>query len=419
MILLSIDDHLIEPPDMFDGRMPAKLQDQAPQLVKGDDGKDQWIFQGEAIGVPGLAAVASWPKEEWGFNPTDISEMRPGCYDMKERVKDMDANGMLAGMNFPTFAGFAGTHLAKMKDQELTAAAIAAYNDWHIDEVCGSAPGRFIPLAILPTFDMDRCVAEVNRVAKKGCVAVSIPETPYGVGLPSFASGYFDPMFKALLDNNITPCMHIGGAFGLVKRPDEAMADDIIILAPQVMAVTTTDIILGGLLQRFPELKFALSEGGIGWIPFFLDRLDRHVTNQSWTHLDKLPKGKTPTEAWREHFLACFITDPSALNLRERIGVNTLAWECDYPHSDSTWPNSPELLLKELDDAKCTDDEIHMITWKNVADFFNYDPFKHMSKADATVGALRARAKAAGVDVSETPKAEFARRYAAAAGASA
>src|SRR5690606_15882264 len=141
-VLVSIDDHTIEPPDMFERYMPARLKDQAPKLVKDADGKDQWLFQGEAIGVPGLAAVASWPKDEWNFNPTDFSEMRPGCYDLDARVADMDANGMLAGMNFPTFAGFAGTHLAKMPDQALTAAAISAYNDWAIDELAGGHPGR-------------------------------------------------------------------------------------------------------------------------------------------------------------------------------------------------------------------------------------------------------------------------------------
>ena len=154
MILLSIDDHIIEPPDMFDRHMPASLKDKAPKLQK-IDGVDKWVFQGEAVGVAGLAAVASWPKEEWGFDPTDLSEMRPGCYNVHERVKDMDANGMLAGMNFPTFAGFAGTHLAKMPDRELTNAAISAYNDWAIDEVAGSHPGRFIPLAILQQWDID------------------------------------------------------------------------------------------------------------------------------------------------------------------------------------------------------------------------------------------------------------------------
>ena len=240
---------------------------------------------------------------------------------------------------------------------------------------------------------------------------MSLPETPYGLGLPSFGSGHFDPLFKALCDTGMTPCMHIGGGFGLIKRPENSVVDDLIVLAPQVMAITTTDIILGGLLTRFPTLKFALSEGGIGWISFYLDRLDRHVVNQSWTHLDKLPDGKMPTEVWKERFLACFITDPTALRVRDRVGVNTLAWECDYPHSDSTWPFSPEKLHEEFTAAGLSDDEMDLIAWKNVADFFNYDPFKYIPKEQATVGALRARAREAGVDTSMTSKTEYKRRW--------
>src|SRR5579875_78216 len=411
MILISIDDHSVEPPDMFEKHMPAKYKSEAPRLVKDATGRDQWVFQGATVGVPGLAAVVSWPKEEWGFDPVDFSEMRPGCYDIDERVKDMDANGVLAGMNFPTFAGFSGTHLAGTADTDVTIAAVSAYNDWAIDELAGEHPGRFIPLAILPIFNLDAAITEAKRVAAKGCVAVSLPETPYGVGLPTYASGHFDPLFSVLVDHNLIPCLHIAGAFGLIKRPPDAMTDDIILLAPQVMTITAVDLILSGLLRRFPDLRFALSEGGIGWVPFFLDRLDRHVVNQSWTHLDKLPPGKTPSEVWREHFLACFITDPSALRLRDRMGVETIAWECDYPHSDSTWPRSPEILHAELEAAGCSDEEIDMITWKNVQRFFGFDPFAHVPREEATVGALRRRAAEAGVDVSETSKAEYRRRY--------
>ncbi|MGE0881159.1 MAG: amidohydrolase family protein [Acidimicrobiia bacterium] len=413
MILLSIDDHSIEPPDLFERHMPAKYKADAPRLIQ-DNGRDQWVFQGAKVGMAGLAAVVSWPKEEWGFDPVNFSEMRPGCYDINERVKDMDANGMLAGMNFPTFAGFSGTHLAGTPNTDLTVAAIQAYNDWAIDELAGSHPGRFIPLAILPVFNLDAAVAEAKRVAKKGCVAVSLPETPYGLGLPSYGSGHFDPLFAALLDGNITPCMHIAGAFQLIKRPSDAIQDDIMLIAPQVMTLTAVDLVLSGLLVRFPRLKFALSEGGIGWVASFLDRLERHVSNQSWTHVDKFPRGITPTQMWKEHFLACFISDPSGLNQRERIGVNTIAWECDYPHSDCTWPYSPEVLKAELDAANCSDDDIDAITWRNVSSFFDYDPFKYVKKEDASVGALRTRAAAAGVDVRETSKAEYKRRYEAA-----
>ena len=204
-------------------------------------------------------------------------------------------------------------------------------------------------------------------------------------------------------------CLHIGGSFGLLTRPKTANIDHLIVLAPQLSAVIAADLMLSGVFARFPTLKVALSEGGIGWIPFFLDRMDRHVWNHRWTGLQIGPKGVTPTELFRSNFLGCFITDPAALRVRDRIGIEAIAWECDYPHSDSTWPRSPEMVWKEFEDAGCNDADIEAITWQNTARFFRYDPFAHIARGDATVAALRARAT--DVNVSETSKAEYRRRW--------
>lgn len=412
MVLVSIDDHIIENHDTFKNHFPESMKDQAPKLVKHPDlpDVDAWMFQGVSVGSPGLSAVASWPKEEWNFNPTDLSEMRPGTYDIHQRVRDMNANGVLAGMNFPTFPGFAGTHLASLPDQALSLVAIKAYNDWLMDELCGAYPGRFIPMGIIPFFDMEESVKEIHRLAAKGCRSITLPETPYGVGQKSFASGHWDPVFKAMVDTNMVASLHIGGGFGLLKRPDEFLIDDIVILASLISTVACSDIMTSGVIKRFPDMKFAMSEGGIGWVPFFLDRMDRHMINQSWTHLDTMPKGMTPTEVWKKNFMACFITDPTGLTTRDRYGVETISWECDYPHSDSTWPYSPEVLIQELEAAKCSDAEINLITHENVARFFDWDPFKHTPRDQATVGALRALAT--DVDVSETSKLEYKRRWA-------
>src|SRR5207302_1126207 len=163
-------------------------------------------------------------------------------------------------------------------------------NDWHIDEWCGSYPGRFIPLAVGPLWDRDALVTEIHRVAAKGCTAMTLPETPYGVGLPSFYTDHWDPVFAAMCDTHMAVCMH---------------------------------------------------------------------------------------------FLGCFITDPSALHLAERIGVDSIAWECDYPHSDSTWPRSPEYLLEELTAANLSDEVINKMTWQNACRFFRFDPFPSRAKSEA------------------------------------
>ena len=411
MILVSIDDHVIEPADMFERHMPEKWKDRAPQYKRGDNGLDYWEYQGQSTGSVGLNAVASWPHLEWGFDPVGHAEMRPGCYDADLRVRDMDANGVLASMCFPTFAGFNGMSLARSTiDQDLTNVVVSAYNDWHIDELAGEHPGRFIPLAITPVFDSAGMVTEIERVARKGCTAISLPETPYGVGLPSFeVRDYWDPVFKACSENGVVICLHIGGAFGIIQRPPESSADHLIILSPQLSAITTTDLMVSGVFKRFPDLRVALSEGGVGWIPFFLDRMDRHIWNHAWTGLEIGPPGQTPTEVFREHCLGCFITDPAALRVRDRIGIDAISWECDYPHSDSTWPTSPEMLWSELQAAGCSDDEIHKISWENACRFFRFDPFAHRPRAQASVGALRGQAT--DVDVAETSRTEYRRRY--------
>ncbi len=416
MILVSIDDHIIEPADMFERHMPAKYKDDAPKYVYGGpDGIDHWEYQGQQTGSVGLNAVASWPREEWSFDPVGQSEMRPGCYDLDLRVKDMDANGVLASMCFPTFAGFNGMSLARSTvDRDLTKVVVSAYNDWHIDELAGDHPGRFLPLAILPVFDSAGMVAEIKRVAAKGCHAVSLPEAPYGVDLPAFDDdAYWGPVFSACEDLDVAVCLHIGGSFGLIQRPPNFLIDNLIILAPQLSAIIATDLILAGTFRKHPRLKVALSEGGIGWIGFYLDRLDRHVWNHRWTGLKIADEDITPSELWRRNFLGCFITDPSGLAVRDRIGVETIAWECDYPHSDSTWPRSPETVLGELRDVGAPDDEIDKITWQNACRFFSFDPFEHRTREQATVAGLRATA--ADVDVSETSRATYKERYFASA----
>ena len=411
MVMVSIDDHVVEPADIFEKHFPKSLMDKAPKLTANPRNPrvQAWQFQDAVVGSSGLNAVISWPKSEWSMDPTGYAEMRPAVYDMDLRVRDMDANGILASTLFATFPGFAGTHLASLPDKALSLAACKAFNDWVVGEVPDAHPGRFIPLGILPFFDIDESVKEVHRLAAMGCRSISIPETPYGSGYPDFASGYWDPIFAACVEHGIVLSLHIGGGFSLIQRPESANLDSMMVLTPLISTIAATDIMLSGAFQKFPTLKIAMSEGGIGWVAPWLDRLERNIVNQSWTGFTFLPKGKSPTDVWRDNFLACYITEPSGLSNRNKLGIDTIAWECDYPHSDSTWPHSPEILKAELDDSECSDDEINKITHLNAAKFFDWDPFKHIAREDATVGALRARAT--DVDVTETSKEEYRRRY--------
>jgi predicted TIM-barrel fold metal-dependent hydrolase len=411
MILVSIDDHSIEPPDMYVNHVPDKWRDQAPRIVRSEDGIDEWTFQGESTSTPfGMAATVGWPREEWGFNPGSFCELRPGCFDVHERVRDMNVNGVLASMCFPTMAGFNARTFTEAADKELSLIMLRAYNDWHIDEWCAAYPGRFIPLGIVPMWDVEEAVKEVDRIAAKGCRGISFLEAPHSQGWPSFLSGHWDPMLKAIVDHNMVLCLHIGGASGLIELAPEAPIDHHIVVPTQLTMLTAQDLLFGPTLRKFPALRVALSEGGIGWIPTYLDRIDRHFTNQTW--IDNNFGGRLPSEVFREHFLACFITDPSGLRLRDVIGTEIIAWECDYPHTDTTWPKSPEYAWDEFQAAGCKDDEINRITYENSLRFFDWDPFVQVPKEQSTVGALRELA--GDVDTARMSRSEWRERNEAA-----
>ena len=193
-------------------------------------------------------------------------------------------------------------------------------------------------------------VAEIRRVAAKGCTAVTMPELPHLDGLPSYHDlSYWGPVFQTLSDEQVVMCLHIGQGFAAIKGAPDGPIDNLIILATQVSAFAAQDLLWGPAFRTYPDLKVAWSEAGIGWVAFYLDRCDRHYTNQIWLHRDF--GGKLPSEVFRDHSLACYVSDPTALKVRRDIGIDIIAWECDYPHSDSIWPEAPEVVMSEMEGA--------------------------------------------------------------------
>jgi predicted TIM-barrel fold metal-dependent hydrolase len=404
MIMVSVDDHVVEPPDMFANHLPAKWKDAAPTVVHTDDDTDVWRFEGRDMPNIGLNAVAGRPPEEYGMEPTSFEEIRSGCYDIHDRIRDMDANGVIGSMCFPSFPQLCGQVFARTKDKDLGLALLQAYNDWHIDEWCGTYPGRFIPLALPPIWDPEAMAAEVHRVAAKGCHAVSFSENPSKLKLPSLHSDTWDPFWQACSDEGTIVCMHIGSSSSLVITAPDAPVDVLITLQPVNIVQAAADLLWSPVLRKFPELKFAMSEGGIGWIPYFYDRADWIYTrHRQWTGQDF--GDKLPSEVFRERVVTCFIDDPVGVEVRHRVGIDSICWEGDYPHSDSTWPTSPEYLMKSLDGVP--DDEIDAITHVNAMRHFRFDPFVNRTRAECTVGALRAGA--GDVDVRPKPAAKAAK----------
>jgi predicted TIM-barrel fold metal-dependent hydrolase len=396
MILISVDDHTVEPPDMFKNHLPQKYLEDAPRLVHNPDGSDTWQFRDTVIPNVALNAVAGRPKEEYGLEPQGLDEIRPGCYNVDERIKDMNAGGILASICFPSFPGFAG-RLFATDDPDFSVALVAAYNDWHIDEWCGAYPARFIPMALPVIWDAEKCADEVRRVAKKGVHALTFTENPAAMGYPSFHNEYWNPLWKALCDTNTVLNVHIGSSGRLAITAPDAPMDVMITLQPMNIVQAAADLLWSQPIKDYPDLKIALSEGGTGWIPYFLERVDRtYEMHSTWTHQNF--GGKVPSEVFREHFLTCFISDPVGVTLRNMIGVDNICWEADYPHSDSMWPGAPEELWEVLSENNVPDDEINKMTHENAMRWYSFDPFTHIGREQATVGALRKAAE--GHDVS-------------------
>jgi predicted TIM-barrel fold metal-dependent hydrolase len=400
MIFISVDDHVVEPPRMFEGRLPAKYADQAPRVVHTDDGNDVWTFNGATIPNIGLNAVAGRPKEEYGVNPTAFDEIRPGCYDIHERIKDMSAGGVLATMNFPSFPSFSGRLFSHAEDKDLALAVTQAYNDWHIDEWAGTYPGRVIPMALPVLWAPELCAAEIRRVAKKGCHSITFTENPAALGLPSFHDEHWDPMWRALVEEGTILNIHLGSSGQLAVTAPDAPMDVMITLQPMNICAAAADLVWSRVFKEFPDLRVALSEGGTGWIPYFLDRLDRtYDMHHLWTGQDF--GDRLPSEIFRKHILTCFIADPIGVAMRHEIGIDNICWEQDYPHSDSSWPTAPEELHRVATKYTVPDDELNKMTYENAMRWYRFDPFAHRPKEQCTVGALRA--EVAGHDVTIRP----------------
>jgi predicted TIM-barrel fold metal-dependent hydrolase len=294
--------------------------------------------------------------------------MIPGCYDPKARVADMDIDGVQAMTCFPSFPRFAGAVFHEGEDKELARLCSQAWNDFHLDEWAATAPDRFVAVAMLPFWDVEASVKEIHRVAAKGAKCVTFPDLPDKLGLPSVHSDHWDPLLSAMEDTGLVLAQHFGsGGFPPPIAPDAPFAVFVTLMGTMSMTALT-DWLFSHTLYRHPKLKIGLSEGGVGWIPYILERADsvwrkhRFYNNVNQDH--------PPSYLWKKHFHGCFIEDDFGMAVRDHIGVDQITWECDYPHSDSYWPQSRDRAAQALKDVP--DDEAHKIVELNARAFYNF-----------------------------------------------
>jgi predicted TIM-barrel fold metal-dependent hydrolase len=389
MILISVDDHIAEPASMFENHVPAAYRERAPHVVVEDDGTEQWWY-GDLKGRNlGLNAVAGKPREMYNVDVLRYDEMRPGCYDVHERVRDMNAGGQLAGLNFPNWTGFSGQVLNQGPDRDTNLVMIRAYNDWHVDEWCAPYPDRFIPCGILPLFDVEEAAKELRRLADKGCHAVTYSENPEALGLPSIHTDHWDPLFAAAVDVGTVLCCHLGSSSRSAMLSPDAPASSRMTMSSTMSMWTLGEMMWADFWNRFPDLKISITEGDVGWIPYFLWRAEHvHDRHSGWTK-HEFPNGGGPSDVFKRHMVCCFISDPIGVKLLDELNEDMVCWESDYPHSDSNWPNAPEDLADKVL-VGLTDEQIAKITHTNAMRLFQFDPFATRPKEQCTAGALRA-----------------------------
>jgi hypothetical protein len=248
-------------------------------------------------------------------------------------------------------------------------------------------------------WDPEASAQEVRRLARKGCHAVTFSSSPYALGLPSLYTDHWDPFFAACADEGTVVCMHLGSSSTVPTTSPDAPIECTYSLSPVNLIEAAADLVWSPIFRRHPTLRVALSEGGIGWIPYFTERVDyiyQHTQHWSGTDLG----GRLPSEIFNEHVILCFIDDHVGVENRHRLNLDNITWECDYPHSDTTWPRSPERAMDHL--AGLSGDEISKITHLNALRHFQFDAFTHVPRQQATVGALRAQADGWDVTIRST-----------------
>jgi len=371
--IISVDDHVIEPPHVWQKWLPLRFLDRAPRVERrgigaikrlpdasyrqtfSDDGiiGDCWFYEDAVVVHKRNVAAVGLDRDDMSMSPITYDEMRPGCYDPKERLEDMDVNHVEASLAFPTFPRFCGQTFLDGKDKALAEACVYAYNNYMIEEWCGDSGGRLIPLIIVPLWDSNLAAAEVLRNAERGCRAVAFSEIPPALGLPSIHTDYWDPFFSACQETGTVVCMHIGSSSRMQSTsPDAPMAVPIMLSFNNSMA-SLADFLFSGVLVRFPRLKIAYAEGQIGWLPYALERADdAWLQHRAWAGVrDIVPE--PPSLYFHRQVYGCFFRDHHGMASLESIGVDNVTFETDYPHTDSTWPETKaiaEEMMRDLDD---------------------------------------------------------------------
>jgi predicted TIM-barrel fold metal-dependent hydrolase len=362
--IISSDSHTVEPPDLWEKWLERKYQDTAPKLVDDGDGGHAWIYMGAKTAEPlGLVTcVGTHPEElKWTGKRYGVN-IHPSCHDGAERLKIMDIDGVDAEMLYPPQRAM----LTFMKNQDKDAhlAGIRAYNRWLKDGFCAPDPDRLIGIFQTPNVGIETSVAELKRAKKEGFKGVAISAWPSG---GDNLRPDDDPFWEAAADLDMPVSIHLLLAaqqqkMGASNKGSVAIgASAFMYTMPLIVELT-----FQGVFDRFPKLRVGFIEVGAGWIPHFLEMMDdRYWRNRHWT---KTEVKKVPSQYFKDHMLATFISDRNGVTVRHQVGIENLAWSTDFPHHGNDWPYSRKTI--DMLFADVPGDEKRKIVCENAAKFW-------------------------------------------------
>lgn len=391
--MISVDDHVMEPKELWQEQLPASMRDRGPRTVRekvklsfkgghygfernAEDGQwcDVWLFDDLVTPTGLLHAPAGVPRDEQRNIPAVYEDFRDGTWDQTARLADMDLNHVDAAINYPNiFPRFAGQGFLERSDKELALACLRIYNDWMIDDWCaGAGKGRLIPLTLVPLWDPALAAEEVRRCAAKGSYAIAFSENVAKLGQPSLYTGAWDVLWEACQETDTSVSMHIGSSSSMPTTSDDAPLATSMSMYAQNAQGSLCDWVFSGSLERFPDITIAYAESQVGWMPFQLERMDA-VWRDGRGDVDNV---KTlPSEQVKGRVYGCVFDDLHGLINRDAVGTDHILWETDYPHSDGTFPHSRKIAHELFTAAGMNAQECRMVLRSNAVKAYGLDRF--------------------------------------------
>lgn len=340
--VISTDDHAFEKPDTFLSRVPQKHREECLQVRRQDDGTDWWVFAGQKVRAVSTGAAAM--RTDRGAVKT-WDELPAAAYDAAARLDVMDADGVDVEVLFPQASGFGGgAFMTGRKGEELCLASIRAYNDYLAEEWLGVSD-RFVPQALVPLWDAKLAAAELRRAFDLGHKALVWSGAPQNLGLPHFNEPSWDPVWSTAQELGMPVALHIGSG-GLAMDLWEGYTSMRRLAMVSVNAITSNiqtvgNLLLSGVLERYPDLKVISVESGMGWVPYLLETTDHQFEQQ---HLGDDGRSMKPSELFHRNCYVNFWYEHSGIEQRHRVGIDNIMWEADFPHPTSTYPKSRQFI---------------------------------------------------------------------------